>query len=86
MSRAEAQAILDKAARRLLDEELATEAVTASTGGDLDSLDGGPYEAALFVRGQDLPVTCAIACPDCGGECEQRPDGSWECRTCGTVL
>lgn len=65
MSRAEAQAILDRAARRLLDEELAT---------------------ALLVRGQDLPVTCAIACPDCGGECEQRPDGSWECRACGVVL
>jgi len=50
------QQVLDRAARRLLAEELNRDALHAPTGLDGHPFDGGPDDRAALVDGQSRPV------------------------------
>lgn len=58
MSKAEAQRILDAAARRLLREELHADAPLAAARRDGDALDRGADQPAALILGEPIPVTC----------------------------
>jgi hypothetical protein len=54
--RAEAQRILDGAARRLLSEQLDRDAIGATARGDSRPLNGGPDQRPPLIEGESLPV------------------------------
>ena len=55
-ARAEVQRVLDRAARRLLADQLDGDSSGTAAGGDGDALDGGADESASLVQGQPIPV------------------------------
>ena len=54
--RADAQRILDGAARRLLAEKLDRNPIGATARGDLRQIDGGPDQGASLIEGESIPV------------------------------
>ena len=54
--RAEVQRILDRAARRLLAEELDSDPVGAAARADRDTLDRAVNQRSLLAHGQPIPV------------------------------
>ena len=55
---AEAQRILDAAARRLLGEELYADAILAAARRYRDALDHGDDQGAALILGEPIPITC----------------------------
>lgn len=58
--RAEVQRILDRAARRLLAEQVDADALGAATGCDGGALDGRPDEGTALVQRQPFPVGAGV--------------------------
>lgn len=56
MSLIEAQRILDREARRLLDEQLGGESLDPPSGSDPDLSDGGPDQTPLRLKRKPIPV------------------------------
>jgi hypothetical protein len=67
LAAAEAQRILDRAARRLLDVRLDGDAIGATTRPNDGSIDHGDDQGAPLVKGQRIPIASA--------DCDRRRGG-----------